>query len=117
MLLPGGERFGRTSEPSERLVLGRFLPFVFLIFVLSERPQADIQALINFCTNHPYSLAAITRSLDHPLPMFTGLYIEALLADEDLADQVWELWNARLISDRAAILTWFCAAKLFISTE
>ena len=25
--------------------------------------------------------------------MFIELYIEALLVDEDLADQVWELWD------------------------
>jgi hypothetical protein len=27
--------------------------------------------------------------------MLTRLYVEALLTDEDLADQVWELWDAR----------------------
>jgi len=26
--------------------------------------------------------------------MLTEIYIEALLVDEDLADQVWELWDA-----------------------
>jgi len=26
--------------------------------------------------------------------MFTEIYIEVLLVDEDLADQVWELWDA-----------------------
>jgi len=26
--------------------------------------------------------------------MFAKLYVEALLADEDLADQVWKLWGA-----------------------
>ena len=25
--------------------------------------------------------------------MLTEIYIEALLVDEDLADQVWELWD------------------------
>jgi hypothetical protein len=34
--------------------------------------------------------------------MFTELYIEALLVDEDLADQVWELWNAGVITDSLA---------------
>lgn len=36
--------------------------------------------------------------------MFTDLYIEALLTDEDLADQVWELWDAAIISDDLAAL-------------
>ena len=38
--------------------------------------------------------------------MLTELYIEALLADADLADQVWELWNARLASDELAAMAW-----------
>ncbi len=28
--------------------------------------------------------------------MLTEIYIEALLVDEDLADQVWEAWDAQL---------------------
>jgi len=31
--------------------------------------------------------------------VFTEIYIAALLADETLADQVWELWNAGAITD------------------
>ena len=42
--------------------------------------------------------------------MLTELYIEALLADADLADQVWELWNARLVSDELAAMAWFMAS-------
>ena len=34
--------------------------------------------------------------------MLTELYIEALLADENLADQVWEAWNAGAITDELA---------------
>ena len=34
--------------------------------------------------------------------MLTRLYVEALLANENLADQVWELWNAGLISEDLA---------------
>ena len=33
-------------------------------------------------------------------------YIEALLVDEDLADQVWELWDVGLIPDELAVLAW-----------
>ena len=38
--------------------------------------------------------------------MLTEIYIEALLVDEDLADQVWELWNAGLIPDDLAAMAW-----------
>ena len=38
--------------------------------------------------------------------MLTEIYTEALLADEDLADQVWELWNAGVISDDLAVTAW-----------
>ena len=38
--------------------------------------------------------------------MFARLYVEALLTDSKLADQVWELWDAGLIPDElAAVLT------------
>ncbi len=42
--------------------------------------------------------------------MLTELYIEALLIDEELADQVWELWDAGLIPDVLAVLAWLLAA-------
>ena len=42
--------------------------------------------------------------------MLCELYIEALLVDEELADQVWELWNAGLISDNLAALAWWLIA-------
>jgi len=38
--------------------------------------------------------------------MLTELYIEALLANEDLADQVWELWNVGMIPDGLAAWAW-----------
>ncbi len=42
--------------------------------------------------------------------MLTEIYIEALLDDEELADQVWELWNAKLASDElAAKARWLMA--------
>ena len=34
--------------------------------------------------------------------MLTEIYIEALLVDEGLADQVWELWGAGLVTDDLA---------------
>ncbi len=38
--------------------------------------------------------------------MLIEIYIEALLVNEDLADQVWELWNAGLIPDDVAARAW-----------
>lgn len=38
--------------------------------------------------------------------MLTELYIEALFVDEDLADQVWELWDAGVITDDLAGRAW-----------
>ncbi len=42
--------------------------------------------------------------------MLTRLYIEALLVDEELADQVWEAWDAGEIDDQTAILAWLRVA-------
>jgi hypothetical protein len=34
--------------------------------------------------------------------MLTELYIDALLVDEELADLVWEAWDAGIIPDEVA---------------
>lgn len=47
--------------------------------------------------------------------MLTRLYVEALLADKELADQVWELWNAGVISDELAALAWSVLATSVIA--
>ena len=39
--------------------------------------------------------------------MLTELYIEALLADEFLADAIWELWNAGVFTDDLAGVAWW----------
>jgi hypothetical protein len=39
--------------------------------------------------------------------MLTVLYIEALLADETLADEVWAQWDAEVITDEMAALAWW----------
>ncbi len=44
--------------------------------------------------------------------MFAGPYIEALLVDPESADQVWELWNAGLMSDELAEIAWSILAGL-----
>ena len=46
----------------------------------------------------------ITRNT---ISMLTEIYIEALLVDEDLADQVWELWVVGEIDDQTAMLAWW----------
>ena len=42
--------------------------------------------------------------------MLAELYIEALLTDSRLADQVWELWDAGLILDELAAIAWWLVA-------
>ena len=38
--------------------------------------------------------------------MLAETYIEALLIDEEAADQVWEVWNCGEINNRAASMAW-----------
>ena len=38
--------------------------------------------------------------------MFADVYIEALLVDPDLADQVWERWDVGMIPDSLAAMAW-----------
>lgn len=38
--------------------------------------------------------------------MFTRLYIEALLVDEEAADAVWEAWDKGVLSDLEAAVAW-----------
>ncbi len=42
--------------------------------------------------------------------MLCEAYIEALLVDEDLADQVWEAWDAGEVDDQLAFLAWLLVA-------
>ena len=39
--------------------------------------------------------------------MLTEIYIEALLGDEKLADQVWEAWDKGKIDDQVAAWAWW----------
>ena len=45
--------------------------------------------------------------------MFTEIFIEALLVDEDLADEVWEAWDEGEIDEQNAWLAW----RLITCTE
>ena len=38
--------------------------------------------------------------------MLAEIYMEALLIDEELADEVWEAWDKGEIDDRTAWLAW-----------
>ncbi len=42
--------------------------------------------------------------------MLTEIYIEALLVDEDLADQVWDAWNSGEADDETAFIAWMLIA-------
>ena len=39
--------------------------------------------------------------------MLSEIYVEALLENEDLADQVWELWDTGVITDDLAAWAWY----------
>ena len=43
--------------------------------------------------------------------MLAEIYIEALLVDEDLADQVWEAWDKGEIDQDTALIAWWLVAK------
>jgi hypothetical protein len=43
--------------------------------------------------------------------MLTEIYIEALLVDEELADQVWEAWDVLEIDDQVACIAWMLIVK------
>ena len=42
--------------------------------------------------------------------MLAEIYIEALLVDEDLADQVWYMWAEEQIEDDLAWIAWMLIA-------
>ncbi len=43
--------------------------------------------------------------------MLTETYIEALLIDEELADQVWEAWDKGEIDDAIACTAWMMITR------
>ena len=47
----------------------------------------------HFSKKRPVSGSASDPQSGHACFMLTAIYIEALLADEELADQVWEAWD------------------------
>ncbi len=47
--------------------------------------------------------------------MLTRLYIEALLVDEELADQVWEAWDADELNNAVASIAWMLIIRQTLS--
>ena len=43
--------------------------------------------------------------------MLTEIYIEALLVDEEVADQIWEAWDKGEIADLMAMLAWLLVSN------
>ncbi len=43
--------------------------------------------------------------------MLTEIYIEALLVDEEMADQVLEAWEARQVDEFVACLLWLAVVS------
>ena len=60
----------------------------------------------HFSKNRPVSDKALNPQSGHACFMLTEIYIEALLVDGELADQVWEAWNAENVSDAQAEIFW-----------
>ena len=53
------------------------------------------------------SSQASSTQAGHSCYMLTELYVEVLLVDEELADLVWEAWDAGMIPDALAALVWW----------
>ncbi len=49
--------------------------------------------------------------------MLCEAYIEALLVDEGLADQVWEAWDKGVVNDQIAFLAWWIIFQRPLSTR
>jgi len=62
---------------------------------------------INGCSKRE----SIIQIIGHPEAMLTKIYIEALLVDEELADQVWEAWHSGEIDEATAFLAWWLLAE------
>ncbi len=59
----------------------------------------------------------MSKAWRHNTAMLTYIYIEALLVDEELADQVWEAWDAGEINEATAFLAWWLVSRISDSLE
>ena len=78
-----------------------------MIIESESLPLPDPLKRTHFCRIRLVSGLGCSPRVDHACSMFTEIYVEALLADEDLADQVFELWNAGAIADEVAAIARF----------
>jgi len=46
--------------------------------------------------------------------MLTEIYIATLLVDEELADEVWEVWNAGKADDETACIAWMLITRCIL---
>ncbi len=53
---------------------------------------------------------AVSNRTIQSYPMLARIYVEALLVDSVLADQVWELWHEGVITDGLAAWAWCIVA-------
>ncbi len=49
--------------------------------------------------------------------MLCEIYIEALIVDEELADQVWEAWNAGKVDDQIVCIAWMLIAGIYSAND
>ena len=49
--------------------------------------------------------------------MLTAFYIDAVLVDTELADQIWEAWDKGAIDDQVALLAWWLLAIKYQHVE
>lgn len=61
------------------------------------------------------AVAARIRTIQHQA-MLTRIYVSALLVDEDLADQVWDLWDRGVIDDELVSIAWMLIAAIYSTT-
>jgi len=76
------------------------------IFEKGEFAPPTPSGWAHFTRFKPVSILRSDPSSDQASFMLTEIYIEALLVDEDLADQVCELWDRRVIDDQLAAIAW-----------
>jgi hypothetical protein len=66
----------------------------------------------SFSTYSLESLTELSYQVGHPLAILAEIYIEALLVDEEMADDVWKQWSAGVITDDAAVWAWLILASM-----
>jgi len=81
---------------------------VATVFIRRSLPL--FPAPTNFLTDGSDSEYAIGCISAYPQPMLSEIYIEAV--DEELADLIWDAWDAGEISYETACIAWMLIAIL-----